>query len=123
MEQAKDILPDLYRRGAERGLEEWELVRAYWPDAVGRGIAGHTRPIRLKGATLVVEVDDEVWRAQIEAIRGRIVERLRNELVRSPIREIELRPMLPERRRPQRAQSAFGRRAVPQAADRAGGGA
>ena len=119
MKQAKDILPDLYRRGADRGLEEWELVRAYWTEAVGRRVARYTRLVRLKGETLVVEVDDEVWRAQIEALRGRIVAGLRNELARSPVSEIELRPMLPERRQPERAQSAFGR-AVPQARGRAG---
>ena len=51
MEQAKDILPDLYRRGTDRDLEEWELVRAYWAEAVGRRIAMHTRLVRLKGQT------------------------------------------------------------------------
>ncbi len=120
MKQAKEILPDLYRRGAGRGLEEWELVRAYWPEAVGRRVAGHTRLVRLKGDTLVVEVDDEVWRAQIEAVRGRIVESLRKELGRSSVRRVELRPMLPERRRPERARSAFGR-PLPQARSRSGG--
>lgn len=119
MNQAKDILPDLYRRGADRALEEWELLRAYWPEAVGRRLALHTRLVRLKGETLVVEVDDEAWRAQVEAVRGRIVESLRNEIPRSTVREIELRPMLPARRGPQRAQSAFGR-PVPQAAGPAG---
>ncbi len=120
MKQAKDILPDLYRRGADRSLEEWELVRAYWAEAVGRRVARHTRLVRLKGETLVVEVDDEVWRAQIEVVRGRIIASLRDELACSAVREIELRPMLPERRQPERAQSAFGR-VVPQARGRAGG--
>ncbi len=120
MKQAKDILPDLYRRGADCGREEWELVRAYWPEAVGRRVAGHTRLVRLKGETLVVEVDDEVWRGQIEAIRGSIIERLRKEIARSTVRSIELKPMLPERRRPGQARSAFGR-AVSQARGRAGG--
>ncbi len=106
MEQAKNILPDLYRRGADRDLEEWELVRAYWTEAVGRRIAMHTRLVRLKGRTLVIEVDDETWRAQIEAIRGRIIESLKTELNRSVLQKIELRPMLPARREPGQAASA-----------------
>ena len=109
MEQAKDILPDLYRRGTDRDLEEWELVRAYWAEAVGRRIAMHTRLVRLKGQTLVVEVDDETWRAQIDAIRGRIINSLKAELSNSVVQKLELRPMLPERRQPGQADVASPR--------------
>jgi len=109
MEQAKDILPDLYRRGTDRDLEEWELVRAYWAEAVGRRIAMHTRPVRLKGQTLVVEVDDETWRVQIDAIRGRILNSLKTELTKSVVQKLELRAMLPERRQPGQAAAASAR--------------
>lgn len=120
MKQAKDILPNLYRRGGNRRLEEWELIRAYWPEAVGRRIALHTRLASLKDGKLVVEVDDDIWRAQIEAIRGRIIESLRNELDRSDIRSIDLKPMLPARRQPGQARSAFAQPSF-QPHDRAGG--
>ncbi|MEY4338544.1 MAG: hypothetical protein RLZ14_394 [Actinomycetota bacterium] len=58
-----------------------------WDDAVGAAVAAHVQPVRLDGATLVVEVDDPAWatqmrfledtlRARLEEVAGAVIERI-----------------------------------------------
>jgi len=57
-----------------------------WEEAVGAAVARHVQPVKLHGATLVVEVDDPAWatqlpfletnlRARLEQVTGAVVER------------------------------------------------
>ena len=50
------------------GLQEqhWiESLRTEWKDLVGEDVAGHTRPGRVIGRTLVVFVDSSVWLSEL----------------------------------------------------------
>lgn len=107
-------------RGLKLGagpLSSEELVRAAWPHAVGSRIAAHARPVSIrqleKGPQLVVEVEDAVWRNQLETMTGQILPRLREIAGRESVQSIEFRLGVP-RRLPQRAEQS---RSVPDEAD------
>jgi hypothetical protein len=88
-------------------LPPGELVRAAWPQAVGKRIASRARATGLAGETLIVEVDDEIWQGQLSTLRGQILEKLSQVLGRVIVTQIEFRLSVP-RRLPQRASTASG---------------
>jgi predicted nucleic acid-binding Zn ribbon protein len=47
-----------------------------WSEAVGDAIAAHVKPIKLDGATLVVEVDDPAWATQLRFLEAALKQRL-----------------------------------------------
>jgi len=74
--QIGDILRTLmgresYRAGLAKGrlLEEWESI-------VGPRISAVSRPIDVRGETLLLEVEDPVWRNEIAMMHDEILERL-----------------------------------------------
>lgn len=82
-----------------------DLVRAAWPGAVGSRIAIHTRPARLAGRRLLVEVDDAVWQRQLFALTPHILVNLEKRLGGGIVTDLEFR-VVPPRRGPQRAEAA-----------------
>jgi|YNPNPStandDraft_1061719.scaffolds.fasta_scaffold05866_3 hypothetical protein len=58
------------------GPSREELARAAWPAAVGKIIARHSRVTGLAGDRLLVEVEDETWRRQLQALEPQIRRKL-----------------------------------------------
>lgn len=116
MDRAGKLIRGL-RLGAA-ALSPEELLRAVWPHAIGPRIAAHTRLLSIrrtdKGAQLVVEVEDAVWRSQLETMSGQILARLREIAGVESVHSVEFRLGVP-RRQPQRAEHP---RSVPDEADR-----
>lgn len=83
-----------------------ELACAVWPQAVGKKIAAHTRAAKLVRTRLVIEVEDDTWRKQLNALSRRIVWNLEQVLGKGMVDDIEFRVM-PRRREPQRAAKAM----------------
>lgn len=81
-----------------------DLVRAIWPQAVGRAIAAHTGGLRLVRRTLVVEVEDAIWQKQLHVLSDQIVGRLHKIAGAKTVDGIEFRIGTPKRQ-PQRAES------------------
>ncbi len=104
MDRAGKLIRGLKLGAGTLGAED--LVRAAWPHAVGARIAAHTRPVSLRqlenGHQLVVEVEDEVWRRQLETMMKQILSRLWEVAGRDSVHSIEFRLGVP-RRMPQRA--------------------
>src|SRR5215831_17476912 len=84
-----------------------ELARAAWKQAVGRRIAAHTHPLKLVRASLVVEVEDEVWRMQLCALRGQIISNLARHIGQGHVDDLEFR-VVPLRVGPHRAATGLG---------------
>jgi len=105
MERAGKLLAGMRLPGVNLAPEE--LVRAAWPAAVGKRIAGRARAATLLGSTLVVEVDDEIWRRQLTTLIGQILGRLRQVLGRDLVTRIDFRLSAP-RRLPYRATTFSG---------------
>ncbi|HEY2844900.1 MAG TPA: DUF721 domain-containing protein [Bryobacteraceae bacterium] len=84
-------------------------ARAAWVLAAGKKIGEHTRASALVRGTLVVEVTDIVWQKQLNTLRHFLLKNLKEALGEELVKEIDFRPMrglMPERRQPQRAESA-----------------
>ena len=101
MERAGRVL----RRLRIEGLAADELLRAAWPHAVGKRIASHTRVTALYGTRLVVEVEDPIWKAQLQTLEGQILPKLRDLSGHSALGRIEFRE-IPPKVLPQRAAQA-----------------
>lgn len=83
-----------------------ELACAAWPEAVGKKIAAHTRAVRMVRTRLVVEVEDRIWQRQLLTLTPFILFNLQKHLGAGAVDDLDLR-VVPRRREPQRAVSAF----------------
>ena len=82
-----------------------QLCCAAWPEAVGKKIAGHTRPAKLVRSRLVVEVEDHIWQRQLFALTPHILNNLEETLGRGLVEDLEFR-IVPRRREPVMARQA-----------------
>ncbi|MBP6940152.1 MAG: DUF721 domain-containing protein [Syntrophorhabdaceae bacterium] len=55
-----------------------DLFRIFpmWSDIVGEKTAQHTRPARIKGHILYIEVDDPMWLTQLKYMKDDILEKI-----------------------------------------------
>ncbi|HWE49568.1 MAG TPA: DUF721 domain-containing protein [Bryobacteraceae bacterium] len=72
-----------------------------WKRAVGKRIADHTHAAKLVRNTLVVEVEDDIWKKNLWGLRYQILRNLEKAVGPEIVHELELRVM-PPRREPQR---------------------
>ena len=102
MEQAKSILPRLFQGAPDTVRWQLDLIRAYWPEAVGPLLASHSEPVRIRPPTLFVQVSDATWLEEFGPMRGQIVSLLQQEMGSRAVTRIEFQleaPQEPERLR------------------------
>jgi len=79
---------------AESGLGE-SLARLGalddWPGTVGDRVSGVTRPVEVRGDTLVVEVLSSAWLNELSMMKGMILERLNSGRADATIGDIRFR--------------------------------
>jgi len=78
------------RRSANAPIATIGGVFGKWDEAVGAAVAAHVQPVRLDGATLVVEVDDPAWATQMRFLEGTLRTRL-EEVAGAVVERIEVR--------------------------------
>jgi hypothetical protein len=100
MERASRLLGKIRMPAQTYGVEE--LVRAAWPLAVGKKVAAHSYAAKLVRTNLVVEVEDEVWRMQLWALRGQILSNLAKQIGEKQVESVEFR-VVPRRLGPSHA--------------------
>lgn len=74
---------------------------AAWKKAVGRKIAAHARALKMVRNTLVVEVEDDIWRQNLWSLRYQILGNLEKAIGPKVVTGLEFRVM-PVRVGPQR---------------------
>ena len=104
MERASKLIRGLSLSGEVITPEQ--LACAAWPEAVGKKIAGHTRPAKLVRTRLVIEVEDHTWQKQLFALTRHILKNLDNTLGRGLVDDLEFR-IVPRRREPEMARQAM----------------
>jgi len=114
MERASRVMGQLTSRGG--ALEPEEIVRAAWPQAVGKKIAARTRAGRMVRTRLIVEVEDIMWQRQLFALSSQIRANLEKQLGQGIVEDLEFR-IVPPRRASQRAEVAQPALAAPDEAD------
>ncbi|MBU3700893.1 MAG: DUF721 domain-containing protein [Acidimicrobiia bacterium] len=62
-----------------------------WDEMVGETVAANSRPVAVRGTTLVLAVSDPAWATQLRFLEADIVARLVEELGASSIESIEVR--------------------------------
>ena len=103
MERASKLIRGLRLPGGTLSGEE--LACAVWPQAAGKKIAAHTRAAKLVRTRLVVEVEDDTWRRQLNALSRHMVWNFEQILGKGMVEDVEFR-VVPRRREPQRAAAA-----------------
>jgi Dna[CI] antecedent, DciA len=103
MDQASRIIAQW--SGVSDVISPERIACGAWKKAVGKRIAARTKALKLVRTTLVVEVEDEVWRRNLWSLRYQILRNLEKSVGPEIVAELELRVM-PPRREPQRAVGA-----------------
>lgn len=99
MDQASRIIAQW--KGVSDVISAEAIAVGAWKKAVGKKIAERTKAIKLVRNTLVVEVEDEVWRRNLWSLRYQILRNVEKALGPGIVNEVELRVM-PPRIQPQR---------------------
>jgi hypothetical protein len=103
MDQASRIIARW--TGASGLIGEERIACSAWKRAVGKKIAQRTRALKLVRTTLVIEVEDEVWRRNLWSLRYQILRNLEKAIGPEIVTDVELR-IMPPRMGPQRALEA-----------------
>ncbi len=93
MDQASRIIARW--SGVSGVISHERIACTAWKKAVGRKIALRTRALKLVRATLVVEVEDELWRKNLWSLRYQILRNLEKAIGPEIVRDVELRVMPP----------------------------
>ena len=99
MDQASRIIAQW--KGVSDVITPERIACGAWKKAVGKRIAERTRAVKLVRNTLVIEVEDDVWRRNLWGLRYQILRNLEKAIGPEIVTEVELRVM-PLRREPQR---------------------
>jgi hypothetical protein len=99
MDQASRIIAGW--SGASTLISQERIAVAAWKKAIGARLAGRTRAVKLVRETLVVEVEDQVWRENLWSLRRHILKNLENAIGPRIVLDLEFRVM-PPRRQPAR---------------------
>jgi len=82
------VLPALLRSlGLEAGIMGWRAVTE-WPNAVGPGVALHTRAMSFQGGTLLVEVEGSAWLHELSFLKRDLVQQLNQHLGSQLVRDL-----------------------------------
>ncbi len=99
MDQASRIIARLSTGDKSTGVAgvvtSERIACGAWKRAVGKRIAARTRALKLVRNTLVIEVDDELWRKNLWGLRYQILRNLQSAVGPEIVKEIELRIMPP----------------------------
>lgn len=103
MERAGRLIAKL--KPAGRHLNSGEFVIAAWRAAVGHRLATRTRAVALHRNTLIVEVEDDLWRKNLSLLRAQLLKNLSDLLDDQAPAAIEFRIGIP--RRPPASEPVF----------------
>ena len=103
MDQASRIMARW--AGVSDVIDHERIACAAWKRAVGKRVALRTRALKLVRTTLVIEVEDELWRKNLWSLRYQILANLQKAIGPEIVTTVELRVM-PPRVGPKREQAA-----------------
>lgn len=101
MDQASRIIARW--TGVSDVISHERIACGAWKRAVGRKIALRTRALKLVRTTLIVEVEDEMWRKNLWSLRYQILHNLEKAIGPEIVTGVEFRVM-PPRFGPQREE-------------------
>ena len=91
MNRLIDTLPAILKASGGGEVIAEAACLAAWKHAVGEALSSHAVPLQLQQQTLIVAVADNIWKKQLELMRGQLLFRLNSVLGQSLVKLIELR--------------------------------
>ena len=77
MDPAIRSLIALFRRSPNWNSQlDVELLQRFWPDLVGGQLAAATRVTAIRGATVVLNVPDRIWRKELLRMKGPLLQKI-----------------------------------------------
>lgn len=104
MDQAGRIIAGM--KGAAAIASPERIACGAWKRAVGKRLAGRTKPVKLVRDRLVVEVEDEIWRDSLWKLRYQILRNIEREIGPEIVSDLTF-VVAPPRREPQRETAAM----------------
>ena len=104
MDQAGRIIAGM--KGAAAIASPERIACGAWKRAVGKRLAGRTKPVKLVRDRLVVEVEDEIWRDSLWKLRYQILRYIEREIGPEIVSDLTF-VVAPPRREPQRETAAM----------------
>ncbi|HEY8224526.1 MAG TPA: DUF721 domain-containing protein [Pyrinomonadaceae bacterium] len=91
MDRLIKVLPAIVKAaGASEEVAEAACIAA-WKHAVGEGLSSHAAPLELQGRKLVIVVADNIWKTQLEQMRGQLLFKLNSILGQPLVNSLEFR--------------------------------
>ena len=91
MNRLIETLPAILKASGDSEAVTEAACMAAWKHAVGEGLSTHTVPVQLQQEKLVVAVSDNIWKKQLEHMRGQLLYKLNSVLGQAVVKSIELR--------------------------------
>ena len=89
MDRLIKTLPAILRAAGNSEEVSQAACIAAWKHAVGESLSEHAIPAELSNQILVVKVADNIWKAQLEQMRGQLLFRLNSVLGQPLVKSIE----------------------------------
>ena len=85
----KQLVHDLFHSTPQalKRIDENRAMMA-WPTYVGAAVAAQARAVKMRGNTLVVQVDDPLWMQQLMFLKGDIVRKYRKDFPKLGLTDI-----------------------------------
>jgi hypothetical protein len=104
MDQAGRIIAGM--KGSAAIASPERIACGAWKRAVGKRLAGRTKPVKLVRDRLVIEVEDEIWRESLWRLRYQILRNIEREIGPEIVSDLTF-VVAPPRREPQRETVAL----------------
>ena len=65
-------------------------IFSVWDEIAGPTVANHSRPVRLHGDTVYVEVDDPIWLSQLRYMKQDILQKIDRRIKPGVLRDLKL---------------------------------
>jgi predicted nucleic acid-binding Zn ribbon protein len=91
MDNLIKTLPAILAAAAESEEVAEAAAIAAWKHVVGAALVNHAVSVQLQNKVLIVVVEDNIWRRQLEQMRGQLLFRLNSILGQPLVKSIELR--------------------------------
>lgn len=102
MKPLHQIMPSIMRKqprrasssagtGAADPLFAEDLIRSAWTHLAGKQLASRTRPLRIYGDTLIVEVPDRAWPRELRRFEGALLDRVNRLLGQTRVCDVQWR--------------------------------
>lgn len=85
----REAILGFFKAAGMRERFDENLAIAFWDVCVGKEIARHTDPQKVKKGIIFVKVDNDVWRNELLFFKHQIIQKLNEKIGKKVIQEIK----------------------------------